>query len=187
MEIENEEDNTTLCDSRGDFDCNICLDHVRDPVVTLCGHLFCWPCIHKWTYATKNSTWRVDQYDKKESPKCPVCKSDVSDNTLIPIYGRGQKTPRPNLNVPDRPSCSVYDLTGVGQRLGGESQRYIYRMPDPVMGAFCDMVYRRLFGDSTRNVTPYRRHRRQAMQADESLSRVYLFLLCFMVMCLLLF
>ncbi|CAD5327030.1 unnamed protein product [Arabidopsis thaliana] len=23
-------------------------DSVQEPVVTLCGHLFCWPCIHKW-------------------------------------------------------------------------------------------------------------------------------------------
>jgi len=30
------------------FDCNICLENVQDPVVTLCGHLYCWPCIYKW-------------------------------------------------------------------------------------------------------------------------------------------
>ncbi|XP_010448005.1 PREDICTED: E3 ubiquitin-protein ligase RMA2 [Camelina sativa] len=195
MEIENE-DNTTLGDSGGgDFDCNICLDQVRDPVVTLCGHLFCWPCIHKWTYSSNNSRQRIDQYDcKREPPKCPVCKSDVSEATLVPIYGRGQKTPQSGSIVPNRPSGPVYNVrTGVGQRLGeGESQRYMYRMPDPVMGVVCEMVHRRLFGDpSSSNVAPYRdtnvRSRRRAMQAEESLSRVYLFLLCFMFMCLFLF
>ena len=25
------------------FECNICLDTASQPVVTLCGHLFCWP------------------------------------------------------------------------------------------------------------------------------------------------
>ncbi|ESQ54429.1 hypothetical protein EUTSA_v10026313mg [Eutrema salsugineum] len=192
MEIENEEDNPALGDSGGDFDCNICLDQVRDPVVTLCGHLFCWPCIYKWTNSFNNSRQRVDQYDKKESPKCPVCKSDVSDATVVPIYGRGQKTPRSGSNIPDRP---VYDLRRVGQRSGeGESHRYMYSMPDPVMGVVCEMVYRRLFGESSSNVSPYRhdrdtslRLRRRTMQTEESLSRVYLFLLCFMVMCLLLF
>ncbi|CAN7014855.1 unnamed protein product [Brassica rapa subsp. trilocularis] len=196
MEIENQEDDlATLGDSGGEFDCNICLDQVRDPVVTLCGHLFCWPCIYKWTHCTNNTRQRVDQYDKKESSKCPVCKSEVSDATLVPIYGRGQKVPQSGSNVPNRPSGPVYDLRRVGQRVGeSESQRYMYRMPDPVVGVVCEMVYRRLFGESSSNVTPYRgdrytslRLRRRTMQADESLSRIYLFLLCFMVMCLLLF
>ncbi len=25
------------------FECNICLDMASQPVITLCGHLFCWP------------------------------------------------------------------------------------------------------------------------------------------------
>ena len=29
------------------FDCNICLETAHDPVVTLCGHLYCWPCLYK--------------------------------------------------------------------------------------------------------------------------------------------
>lgn len=29
------------------FECNICLDVVNEPVITLCGHLFCWPCIYE--------------------------------------------------------------------------------------------------------------------------------------------
>ncbi|KAJ0250925.1 E3 ubiquitin-protein ligase RMA2 [Hirschfeldia incana] len=190
MEIENQEDNpAAVVDSGGDFDCNICLDQVRDPVVTFCGHLFCWPCIYKWTYSSSTSRQRVDQNHKKESPKCPVCKTDVSDATLVPIYGRGQKTSRSDLTLPSRPSGPVYNVRGVGQ---GESQRYMFRMPDSVMGAVCETVYRRLFGASSSNVIPYRRDRdsnirlrRRTMQAEESLSRIYLFMLCFMVMCLL--
>jgi hypothetical protein len=27
--------------------CNICLDPACDPVTTLCGHLYCWPCIYQ--------------------------------------------------------------------------------------------------------------------------------------------
>lgn len=31
----------------GSFECNICLELAQDPVVTLCGHLFCWPCLYR--------------------------------------------------------------------------------------------------------------------------------------------
>ena len=32
---------------RAQFECNICFDAARDPVVTQCGHLYCWPCLHQ--------------------------------------------------------------------------------------------------------------------------------------------
>lgn len=31
----------------GYFECNICLEVAQEPVVTQCGHLYCWPCIYK--------------------------------------------------------------------------------------------------------------------------------------------
>lgn len=31
------------------FICNICLEITnKDPVVTQCGHLYCWPCLYRW-------------------------------------------------------------------------------------------------------------------------------------------
>jgi len=30
------------------FECNICLDVASDAVISMCGHLFCWPCLHQW-------------------------------------------------------------------------------------------------------------------------------------------
>jgi RING-type zinc-finger len=30
------------------FECNICYELAHEPVVTLCGHLYCWPCIYRW-------------------------------------------------------------------------------------------------------------------------------------------
>lgn len=59
------------------FDCNICLDLAKDPVVTCCGHLFCWPCIYRWLHLHS---------DAKE---CPVCKGEVTIKNVTPIYGRG--------------------------------------------------------------------------------------------------
>jgi len=52
--------------------------------VSICGHLFCWPCIHQWLETRANN------------PTCPVCKSSISREKLIPIYGRNapQRDPR---------------------------------------------------------------------------------------------
>ncbi|KAL3509384.1 hypothetical protein ACH5RR_028785 [Cinchona calisaya] len=72
----------------GGLDCNICLDFVQDPVVTFCGHLYCWPCIYKWIHfqSTPSETCNHQQ------PQCPVCKAELSEETVIPLYGRGLTT-----------------------------------------------------------------------------------------------
>ncbi|KAK6941933.1 Zinc finger, C3HC4 RING-type [Dillenia turbinata] len=62
------------------FDCNICLDIARDPVLTCCGHLFCWPCLYRWLHIHS---------DAKE---CPVCKGEVTIKNVTPIYGRGNSS-----------------------------------------------------------------------------------------------
>lgn len=59
------------------FDCNICFDIAKEPVVTSCGHLFCWPCLYQWIYV------------HSEHKECPVCKGEVTEVNITPIYGRG--------------------------------------------------------------------------------------------------
>ncbi|XP_041027591.1 uncharacterized protein LOC121267670 isoform X1 [Juglans microcarpa x Juglans regia] len=77
------------------FDCNICLDLARDPVVTCCGHLFCWPCLYRWLHVHS---------DAKE---CPVCKGEVTIKSVTPVYGRGNNIREPeedsSLKIPPRP------------------------------------------------------------------------------------
>ncbi|OVA14936.1 zinc finger protein [Macleaya cordata] len=91
------------------FQCNICLDHAHEPVVTLCGHLYCWPCIYKWIHFQSSSTTSDQQ------PQCPVCKADVSQSLLVPLYGRGHSFPQsepngkessPALEIPSRPRAA---------------------------------------------------------------------------------
>ncbi|KAL2524511.1 E3 ubiquitin-protein ligase RMA1 [Abeliophyllum distichum] len=72
----------------GGFECNICLDLVQDPVVTFCGHLYCWPCIYRWISSQNVSP----ENSEHENPQCPVCKAEISPKTLIPLYGRGNST-----------------------------------------------------------------------------------------------
>ncbi|KAL9260319.1 E3 ubiquitin ligase rnf-5-like protein [Drosera capensis] len=81
----------------GDFECNICFDLAQDPIVTLCGHLFCWPCLYKWLR------------HHSQSHECPVCKALVQEDKLVPLYGRGKKTSDPRSrpvpgDIPNRPS-----------------------------------------------------------------------------------
>ncbi|XP_060202040.1 E3 ubiquitin-protein ligase RMA1H1-like [Lycium barbarum] len=100
--------------SGGGFECNICLDLAHDPVVTLCGHLYCWPCIYKWIHLQSNPSENPDQL----SPQCAVCKAEVSQRTLVPLYGRGQATkpsendvPSEGIVIPQRPPtprCGVH-------------------------------------------------------------------------------
>ncbi|KAJ8774917.1 hypothetical protein K2173_019921 [Erythroxylum novogranatense] len=52
----------TNVDEAGDFDCNICLELAQNPIVTLCGHLYCWPCLYRWLN------------HHSQSHECPVCK-----------------------------------------------------------------------------------------------------------------
>ncbi|CAK9177595.1 unnamed protein product [Ilex paraguariensis] len=102
--------------SGGGFDCNICLDSVQDPVVTLCGHLYCWPCIYKWIHYQSVSAENLGE----QQPQCPVCKAEISEKSLVPLYGRGLTTnpsdcKPPHLGIviprrPPSPRCGSHTL-----------------------------------------------------------------------------
>ncbi|PIN05465.1 putative E3 ubiquitin ligase [Handroanthus impetiginosus] len=81
----------------GNFECNICFELAQDPIVTLCGHLFCWPCLYKWLHI------------HSRSQECPVCKALIEEEKLVPLYGRGKSSadPRsksiPGMEIPHPP------------------------------------------------------------------------------------
>ncbi|GAV77616.1 zf-C3HC4_2 domain-containing protein, partial [Cephalotus follicularis] len=88
--------NKALSDTEGFYDCNICL--AREPILTCCGHLFCWSCFYRLSYTHSNVK------------ECPVCKGDVLDTSITPIYGNGSdnydhvsKSQDSGLEVPPRP------------------------------------------------------------------------------------
>nr|KYP36524.1 E3 ubiquitin-protein ligase RNF5 [Cajanus cajan] len=164
----------------GGFDCNICLECVQDPVVTLCGHLYCWPCIYKWLHFQSTSL----ENEEQQKPLCPVCKSEVTQSSLVPLYGRGQTTV-PSEGKPHQVG------TVIPQRPHGGSL-------DNTFGIFGEMIYARVFGNQVANIHTYAnsynlsgisnpRMRRHLMQVDKSLNRISFFLLCCLVLCLLLF
>ncbi|XP_010526738.1 PREDICTED: E3 ubiquitin-protein ligase RNF185-like isoform X2 [Tarenaya hassleriana] len=83
---------------QGGFECNICFELAQDPIITLCGHLFCWPCLYRWLH------------HHSHSQEWPVCKALVQEDKLVPLYGRGknQTDPRsksyPGMQIPSRPT-----------------------------------------------------------------------------------
>ncbi|KAL4153474.1 hypothetical protein QTP88_001307 [Uroleucon formosanum] len=80
-------------DQNNMFECNICLENAVDAVVSVCGHLFCWSCLHQWLET------------RRGRKVCPVCRSAINKNKVIPIYGRGNyKQEDPKNKVPPRPS-----------------------------------------------------------------------------------
>jgi len=52
--------------------CTLCLEEMRDPSVTTCGHVFCWTCIGDWI---------------REKPECPLCRQAVLRQHVLPLRG----------------------------------------------------------------------------------------------------
>ncbi|NP_001352941.1 RING-finger E3 ubiquitin ligase Makibishi 1 [Solanum lycopersicum] len=159
--------------SRG-FECNICLDLAHDPVVTYCGHLYCWPCIYKWIHLHSIPCENPAQ----RHPQCPVCKAHVSQTTMVPLYGRDQATKTSQddgMAIPERPqqfhhrsSTSTIGETAHAERVDGNSF-----VPYPNAHHLAGTASLRM--------------RRQQLQADDkSLRRVHFFLFCCVVLCLIL-
>ncbi|EDO37344.1 predicted protein [Nematostella vectensis] len=80
--------------ANANFECNICLDTARDAVISMCGHLFCWPCLHRWLETRPNRSM------------CPVCKAGISKEKVIPLFGRGSSSNQdPREKMPPRPQA----------------------------------------------------------------------------------
>ena len=76
-------------DSESAFICNICLEiTTKDPVVTQCGHLYCWPCLYRWL-------------NTQNTPCCPVCKAGISRENVIPLFIRGAEGHDPRSKTPN--------------------------------------------------------------------------------------
>lgn len=50
--------------------CTLCLEGLKDPSVTACGHVFCWDCIGDWV---------------REKPECPLCRREVGVSHVLPL------------------------------------------------------------------------------------------------------
>ena len=63
------------------FECSICLETAKEPVITKCGHIFCWPCLYEWFENKGNQT------------TCPNCKNPIHKDhkgDVIPVYTKDE-------------------------------------------------------------------------------------------------
>mmetsp|Transcript_15792 Transcript_15792/g.36563 ORF Transcript_15792/g.36563 Transcript_15792/m.36563 type:complete len:363 (-) Transcript_15792:316-1404(-) len=83
------------------FSCNICFDEVVEPVVTTCGHLYCWPCLFQWLEPGMNQEERESlglspfRYGGRNPSRrvCPMSKSPCPLSAVIPVYVRSLESP----------------------------------------------------------------------------------------------
>ncbi len=50
--------------------CTLCLEELKDPAATQCGHVFCWVCIGDWV---------------REKPECPLCRREALVQHILPL------------------------------------------------------------------------------------------------------
>lgn len=50
--------------------CTLCLEELKDPAATQCGHVFCWTCIGDWV---------------REKPECPLCRRAALVQHILPL------------------------------------------------------------------------------------------------------
>jgi hypothetical protein len=55
-------------DAHHPFECYICYNPATQPVLTKCGHLYCWPCLYKWA---------------RTAETCAVCRAKVNQFNVI--------------------------------------------------------------------------------------------------------
>ncbi|KAJ8409563.1 hypothetical protein AAFF_G00229640 [Aldrovandia affinis] len=66
---------TLVLSSGSDEECAVCLESLRQPVITYCAHVYCKPCICEVIHC------------EKEHAKCPLCRAQIRIKELVEYPG----------------------------------------------------------------------------------------------------
>jgi hypothetical protein len=67
--------------------CPLCMDFVRQPAATPCGHVYCWTCVHKWVISDRNgSSNNRNSNNSEDGIKCPVCRQLFQQHQIRALY-----------------------------------------------------------------------------------------------------
>ena len=88
--------------------CKICLDGLKKPVVTQCGHLFCWKCLYRWL---------------ERAQTCPVCSGAINKSLITPIFGHDtDEDQNTNSNHEEKDDIKSNDDDDIPSRPAGNRQ-----------------------------------------------------------------
>ncbi|XP_048844341.1 helicase-like transcription factor isoform X3 [Brienomyrus brachyistius] len=67
---------TLVLSSGSDEECAVCLESIRQPVITYCAHVYCKPCICEVIRT------------EKDDAKCPLCRAQINSKELVEYPGK---------------------------------------------------------------------------------------------------
>ncbi|KAL7871975.1 hypothetical protein SRHO_G00069580 [Serrasalmus rhombeus] len=78
------------------FSCSICLDLLKDPVTTPCGHSFCMVCINDfWDHATQSGVYSCPQCREAFVPRPVLRRNNVMAEVVDKLKRKDLKSPSP--------------------------------------------------------------------------------------------
>lgn len=82
QEIVNINDQIKKEDEKSNLKCSVCLENVKGPTVTNCGHIFCWLCIQRYINNFNKSLLNSGN----SQIACPSCRIHFNPNKLVYLY-----------------------------------------------------------------------------------------------------
>jgi hypothetical protein len=87
--------------------CSKCNKAIVSPVITKCGHIFCYDCLKE---------------SSRNESKCPKCHSKINFEESVPIYGHGDQ----KANLKSQKNISTQQLTETDLQESNVDSEYMF-------------------------------------------------------------
>ena len=81
---------TEMLSSGSDEECPVCFEPLRQPVITVCSHVFCRPCVSRLLDAPAAAP-RPGPAPAADGAQCPLCRGPLRAGQLVEIPEQEQK------------------------------------------------------------------------------------------------